>query len=98
MPIADLFEIMYLVLAREQGSPDRVDGRITPALIVESTLLIKIVEELGVGLASPQFEIADLKVRPDWAPMFSSSDEDSYEHPRLTVASVVSITAIIGEE
>ena len=35
-------------------------------LVVESALLVEEVEELGVRLASPEVEVTDLKVAPDW--------------------------------
>ena len=39
--------------------------RTTPHLIVESALLIKILEELHVRFATPQIHVTDLKVAPD---------------------------------
>jgi biotin carboxylase len=62
MPVTDVLEKVDLVLAREQGRADRVHGGITPALIIEPALLVEVVEELGVGFASPEIEVANLEV------------------------------------
>ena len=35
-------------------------------LVVESTLLVEVLEELHVGLAPPEVQVADLEVGPDW--------------------------------
>lgn len=43
----------------------RVDGRVTPALVVKATLGVKILEEGGVRLAAPEVHVSDLEVAPD---------------------------------
>lgn len=56
---------MELVLGGEQSGANRVNRSITPALVVEAAGLVEVVEELAVGFASPEVEVADLEVGPD---------------------------------
>jgi len=42
-----------------------VHRRITPALVIKSTLFLKVFEEFHVSLATPEVEISDLKIAPD---------------------------------
>lgn len=39
-----------------------MDGRVTPALVEETTILVKMVKEVKVGLATKPVEVTDLKV------------------------------------
>jgi hypothetical protein len=65
MPVPNIIEEMDLVLVRKESGTDRVHWRIPPALVIETALLVEEVEELGVGLAPPEVEGADLEVGPD---------------------------------
>ena len=47
-------------------------------LVVKATLLIQEVEELGVSLAPPEVEVANLKVTPDFASPRGVSDRIKY--------------------
>jgi hypothetical protein len=51
--VSYVVEEMNLVFLGEKRSSNAVDGCISPALIVESTLLIEEVEEFGVPFAPP---------------------------------------------
>lgn len=42
-----------------------VEGGSKTYLVIETTLLIEIVEELRVGFASPEVHITDFEVTPD---------------------------------
>ena len=55
-----------LFLLREERGADGVHGRVAPALVVESALLVEVLEELHVGLAPPEVQVANLEVGPDW--------------------------------
>jgi D-ribose pyranose/furanose isomerase RbsD len=66
VPIPDIIEEMDLVLIRKESGTDRVHWRISPTLVVEPALLVEEVEELGVGLAPPEVEGADLEIGPDY--------------------------------
>lgn len=57
---------MELVLRRKQCGADGMNRCIAPALVIEAAGLVEVFEELAVGFASPEVEIADLKVGPDW--------------------------------
>lgn len=65
MSVPNVREKVNLILRCEQGSTDRVNGRVTPALVVEAAGLVEVVEELAVGFASPEIKVANLKVTPD---------------------------------
>lgn len=65
MPVPNIVEEVDLVLAREERRTNRVHRRVTPALVVKPALLVEVVKELGVALATPEVEVADLEVRPD---------------------------------
>jgi hypothetical protein len=65
MSIPDVIEEVNLLLLREQCGSDAMDRGISPTLVIESTLLIKVFEKFGICLASPKVEIRDLKVAPE---------------------------------
>lgn len=65
MSVPDVREEVNLILRCEQSSTDRVNRRVTPALVVETASLVEVVEELAIGFASPEIKVADLEVTPD---------------------------------
>ena len=65
VPVPDVAEEVDLVLVCEKSSANGVHGRVAPAFVVEATLLVEVVKELGVCLSTPEIEVADLKVGPD---------------------------------
>jgi len=71
--VPDLVEEMDLVFARKQCRANAVYGRISPSLIVKSTLLVQKLDKLRVRLASPEIEVTDLKVAPKVATIVSLS-------------------------
>ena len=63
--VANILEPVDLVLWRKQGRRDRVDRRVSPALIVETSLLVEVLEKVEIRLGAPEVEVADFKVAPD---------------------------------
>jgi hypothetical protein len=64
MFVSDLAEKLDPVLAREERCADRVNGCITPTLVVKATMAIEIIEECCVSLAAPKVHIGNLKIAP----------------------------------
>ena len=46
--VGDIVEEMKLILWKQETSSNRVNWSITPALVEESTIFVKLVEEVGV--------------------------------------------------
>jgi len=65
--IPDLFEEMDLIFAQEEGSGDAVHGCVAPALVVEPSRRVKIVEERGVCGSAPEVHVGDFEVTPEVA-------------------------------
>jgi hypothetical protein len=65
MSITNLFEEVNLILPGEERSPKAVNRGISPAFVVEATLLVKMFEVLCVSLPTPEVKISDLKITPD---------------------------------
>jgi hypothetical protein len=65
--ITNLFEEVDLILPGEKSCADTVDGGISPSFVVESTLLVQMLEIFGVCFAAPKVEITNLKVTPDYS-------------------------------
>lgn len=65
MSVSDIVEEVYLILPSEKCCTYAVYRCVTPALIVEATLFVEVVEELGVGFASPKVHVGDLEVTPE---------------------------------
>lgn len=65
VPVPDIREEVELVLRCKQCSADGVNGCVAPALVVETTSLVEVLEEFAIGFASPEVEITDLEVAPD---------------------------------
>lgn len=64
--ITNIVEEMDLVLFRKQRCADAMHWCISPPLIVETTLLIEEIKEFHVSFATPEVEVTDLKVTPDY--------------------------------
>jgi hypothetical protein len=62
---------MDLVFGQENAGADTVDRCVTPSLVEEASILVELVEEILVGLAPPEIEVTDLKVRPEMTAAFS---------------------------
>jgi len=65
MLVSDIVEELDLVAGYKQRRSDGVYGCVAPALVVEAALGVKVLEEGGVGGATPELHIGDLKVAPD---------------------------------
>lgn len=65
MSVPNVREEVNLILRCEQSSTDRVDGCVTPALVVEAAGLVEVFEEFAVSFASPEIKVANLEVTPD---------------------------------
>lgn len=67
MSVTNVIKEVDLLLFGEERGTDRVHGRISPSLIVESTFLVEGIKELHVRLRSPKVKVSNLKVGPDCA-------------------------------
>jgi hypothetical protein len=65
MSVTNLFEEVNLILPGEERSSKAVNGSISPAFVVEATLLVKMLEVLCVSLPAPEVKISDLEITPD---------------------------------
>jgi len=63
----DLDVPVHVVGIREEANAERVDWRITPALVEEATSTIQVLEVGLILLATEEVQIADLKVGPEVA-------------------------------
>lgn len=66
MAIPDIFKEVDLILASEQRSADGMNWCIAPPFVVETTLLVKVVEEFAIRLSAPEIEVADFEVGPNY--------------------------------
>ena len=64
--VSDIIEEMNLVFPCEERGSDRVYRRVTPSLVVESALLVEILEELAICFTAPEVQIANFEVTPDY--------------------------------
>lgn len=64
VPIRDVVEEMDFFFLQGQGGPNRVNGRITPTFVEEPSVLIKLVEEVEIGIGSQPVKVADLEIGP----------------------------------
>ena len=92
--ISDIVEEVDLILASEQCRADGVHGRIAPSLVVKSSCLVQVIEEIHVRLRPPEVEVTEFKVGPDWS---SAGATFSVSAP-LTVTLVVRLTAVVRKE
>jgi len=60
--VSNLVKEVNLVTVEESGSRDAVHRRVSPALIVEPTELLEVVEERGVRGSAPEIHVGDFKV------------------------------------
>jgi hypothetical protein len=67
MFIPNIIKEMNLALIREQSGSNRMNGRISPSLVVETAFRIEVFEKLHVCFASPEIEIADFEIGPEVA-------------------------------
>jgi len=67
MPITDIVEKVDLILVCKKSCADAVNWGVSPALIVEPALGVKMLEELHVRLATPESQVTNLKVTPEVA-------------------------------
>lgn len=65
--VGDIIEEVDFVLVKGETGADGMDGRVAPALVEESAVLVQLVEEVGVGRAAQPIEVADFKVGPEVA-------------------------------
>jgi hypothetical protein len=65
--IGNILEEVNLLLLKEKTSSNRVDRRITPSLIEETTILIERLEEIEVRLAAKPGQATNFKVGPEMA-------------------------------
>jgi hypothetical protein len=65
--IGNILEKVNLLLLEEKTSSDRVDGRITPSLVEETTILVKRLKEIEVRLAAKPGQATNFKVGPEMA-------------------------------
>jgi hypothetical protein len=63
--ITNIIEEVKLVTPREQRCTYAMYRCIAPPLVIETTLFIQIVKELGIGFLSPEVHIGYLKVTPE---------------------------------
>ena len=64
MEVGNIVEEVNLALVKQQTRGDGVDGGITPTFVEETTVLVKGLEEIDVGLATEPLQTADLEVGP----------------------------------
>lgn len=62
--VCNVVEEVDFFLFEEKPSTNRMDGRISPTFVEETTVFIEAVEVVGVGLRSKPVEIANFKVGP----------------------------------
>jgi hypothetical protein len=67
MSVSDIVEEVYLILPSKKCRTYAVYGRVTPALVIEATLFVEVLEELGVGFAPPEVHVGDLEITPEMA-------------------------------
>lgn len=72
MSISDIVEKVNLILSCKERSTDRMDRSVSPTLIVESSSLVEIFKVVHVCLRTPEIEITNLKVGPDYGQHRSS--------------------------
>lgn len=63
--VSNIVKPVDLRLVGEQSSADRVDRRVSPSLVIETTLFVEVIKELAIRFRTPKVEIPDLKVGPD---------------------------------
>lgn len=64
-------------------------------LVVETTLLIKEVKKLAVGLTTPEVKVPNLEVTPDCMVNYQYPGLGGNVTCRLTVTSVIGISSIV---
>jgi hypothetical protein len=89
---------MDLVFRQENSGTDTVDRSVAPSLVKEASVLVELVEEVRVGLASPEIEVTNLKVRPEMTAAFSDEQSFSCKPSNTKNSPVVALAAIIAEE
>jgi len=62
--VRDIIEEMNFFFLQEQRSSNRVNGGITPALVEETTIFVKGVKVIGVGLRSEPIQVTNFEVGP----------------------------------
>jgi hypothetical protein len=63
--VADLVEDVDAIFGKEERGCDAVHRRVAPALVVETTLRIEVVEVGLVCLAAEEVHVCDLEIAPD---------------------------------
>lgn len=64
MVIGDIVEEMDFVFVQQKTGGNGMNGRITPSLVKETTVLVEGVEEVDVGLGSQPLEVTHFEVGP----------------------------------
>jgi len=62
--VTNFVEEVYLVLIQEQRGSNAMDGSVPPALIVEATGMIEVLEQSLISLPSPEMHVGNFKVTP----------------------------------
>lgn len=94
---------MDLARVLKEAEGDAVDGRITPALVEETTCTVEVVEIVLIRLASPKLHVGDFKVAPEVARGVALSLLVVGRTPRVVChplhgAVVVEVLGALGEE
>lgn len=77
MTVSNIIKPVDLGLVGEQGRSDGMDGSISPSFIVESTPPIEKFKEFAVWFRTPEVEISDFKVGPDYVQVSPTSEAET---------------------
>lgn len=62
--VSDIVEKVDFIFLQHQTGGDGVHGCVTPALVEETAIFVKVVEVVCVGLGAEPIQVADFEVRP----------------------------------
>lgn len=87
--VGDIVEEVNLVLLQHQSCGQRMDGRITPSLVEETTGAIEGLEIVDVGLGSEPVKVTNLKIGPEVAVVVGLAVVVADELQRIVLGNVL---------
>ena len=67
MVVANVFEVVDLILGKEKGRSNRMDWGVAPSLVEKAPSFVQVVEKFSVCLRTPEFQRGHLEVGPEVA-------------------------------